>query len=269
MVQYNPEGSKLRNAQLEMLEVLVEFSRICKENNITWWLDSGTLLGAARHKGFIPWDDDVDVMVAPKDYRRLRRILLRDRNSPYFYQCIRSDVEYVNPFGKFRKKQGGETPTTDRRWQYFKYKGLEIDVFTLQYTNRFAAHMSKFFYFNMQHPTQYIKCTWLRHLCIRLVEMLNWCIFFPVCWIVGRYNPNHEYHGQYGSGFYKPVMYKKDIYPLTTLSFEGHEFPVPGNYEAYLTGLYGDWHKIPGDDVIRRNIHSMEYFKEFLADARQ
>lgn len=57
------ENTRLRRHQLGLLEVLKDFARICEDNHIIWWLDSGTLLGAARHKGFVPWDDDVDVMV--------------------------------------------------------------------------------------------------------------------------------------------------------------------------------------------------------------
>lgn len=61
--QFNPDGSSLRNLQLQLVDILIEFDRICRKNNIDYWLDSGSLLGAARHGGFIPWDDDLDVCV--------------------------------------------------------------------------------------------------------------------------------------------------------------------------------------------------------------
>ena len=67
---YNPEGSTLRKAQLRMLEILGHVDRVCRENNITWWMDYGTLLGAVRHGGFIPWDDDTDICMPIEDYKR-------------------------------------------------------------------------------------------------------------------------------------------------------------------------------------------------------
>ena len=87
---YNPEGSLLRERQKEMLAVLADFAKICEENDIRWWLCSGTLLGAARHKGFIPWDDDVDVSMLKKDYRKLLKVLRKMDNEEYFYQCIQT-----------------------------------------------------------------------------------------------------------------------------------------------------------------------------------
>ena len=74
---YNPEGSLLRTDQKELVKMLKVFAKICEENNIRWWLCSGTLLGAARHKGFVPWDDDVDVSMLKQDYRKLEKVLAK------------------------------------------------------------------------------------------------------------------------------------------------------------------------------------------------
>ncbi len=74
--KYNPEGSTLRKAQLRMLDMLKFIDSICKENDITYYLDCGNLLGAVRHQGFIPWDDDADIAMPLSDYRKFKKILL-------------------------------------------------------------------------------------------------------------------------------------------------------------------------------------------------
>lgn len=71
--EYNPDGSLLRRQQMRMLEILLHIDKICKENNIPYWLSSGTLLGAVRHEGFIPWDDDVDIEMMREDYLRFEK----------------------------------------------------------------------------------------------------------------------------------------------------------------------------------------------------
>ena len=71
--RYNPDNSDLRKAQLRMLEILKFVTNICDKNNLNYWLSSGTLLGAYRHQGFIPWDDDLDIEMPRKDYLKLRQ----------------------------------------------------------------------------------------------------------------------------------------------------------------------------------------------------
>ena len=73
--RFNPEGSLLRRQQMRMLEILLEVDKICKRHNIPYWLSSGTLIGAMRHDGFIPWDDDLDIEMMRTDYLRLMKVL--------------------------------------------------------------------------------------------------------------------------------------------------------------------------------------------------
>ena len=263
---YNPEGSALRRDQLEMLKVLEAFAAICKEHDIKWWLCSGTLLGAARHGGFIPWDDDMDISMFKEDYKKLEKVLANLDSEDYFYQCIKTDPDHINTFGKFRKKKD-PVMSTDQRSQYFKYQGVGLDVFYFEKATRFASHLAKFFYLNMQHPTQYIKNATLRHLAIRAVQVINFGLLIPIARLIGRvFNPNDEYRICLGAGFYKSKFFKKDIFPLSTMKFEGVEFPVPGNTDAYLTHIYGDWRKLPSEEQIRKSMHYPLYIKEIFGE---
>jgi phosphorylcholine metabolism protein LicD len=84
---------------------------------------------------------------------------------------------------------------------------------------------------------------------------------------VGRIrNPKKQYHIRLGSVFTKFAYYKEHIFPLSTIEFEGHVFPAPGNVEAYLTTFYGDWRKLPSEASIRRSIHSPVFIKEIFGE---
>lgn len=263
MKVYNPEGSLLRERQKEMLAVLADFAKICQENGIRWWLCSGTLLGAARHKGFIPWDDDVDVSMLKKDYRKLLKVLRKMDSEEYFYQCIQTDPDHVNPFGYFRKKKG-RVISTNPREPYFRFHGIGIDVFYIEKSTRFSDHLAKFLYVNMQYPTKRIKNRTLRHIAIKFVQFLNFILLFPLVRLVGLVNPRQQYHYAYGSGFYEEPFYMKNIFPLTTIEFEGMTFPAPGDTDAHLTAMYGDWRKLPTEEQIRKALHSKAVIEEIF-----
>ena len=86
-----------------MLEILQEIHKICVENNLTYWLEAGTLLGAVRHKGFIPWDDDSDVSMPRADYEKFLKIAQKKLPKDMFLQTQDTDKEYPLPWAKIRK----------------------------------------------------------------------------------------------------------------------------------------------------------------------
>ena len=241
--------------------MLLFFADICKEHNIKWWLGSGTLLGAARHGGFIPWDDDLDIEILKSDYKRLKNILLNLNHEEYVFHCMESDVEYVNVFGKLRKRDG-RIGAASRRYNYYKWCGIGLDIFVVERSNFFAARASSVIYNNLQHLTSYIRCSWLRRPLIRLIEVLCLGIINTLLRLIGLINSKGEYHFMLGSGWAEATIMIDDTLPLTTMLFEGYEFPVPKNVEAYLTRSYGNWRELPSDDMIKRAIHCREYREE-------
>lgn len=263
--RYNPEGSALRRDQKELLRMLKKVDAICKEHNLKWWLSSGTLLGAARHKGFIPWDDDIDIVMLRKDARRLERILLKMDDPEFVFHTMRSDVEYVNCFGKYRKREG-RIAVNNRRYDYYKWRGIGFDIFSLEKTSFFAAKAASTVYGNLQHLTSYIRCGVIRKPLIRFIELLCLGIVFPILRVIGLINPKGEYHYSLGQGWSKHTFFLSDAFPLTTTEFEGEQMPAPKNMDAYLTRVYGDWRKMPNEEQIRKSIHNQEYIKEIYGD---
>ena len=265
--RYNPEGSLLRSDQMELLAMLNVIADICRQHDIPWWLSSGTLLGAARHEGFIPWDDDVDIVLLRRDYKRLKRILLSLESEEFVFHTMDSDVEYVNTFGKFRKRKG-EVMIAGGRYKYLRYKGQFIDIFCIEKTSYLAARAARVLYMNLQHLTLGITTKWLRHVAIRLIEMLCLGIINPVLRLVGKINPKGEYHYALGTGWAKHTFFMEDTFPLSTITFEGHAFPAPKDVDSYLGNVYGNWRELPSEECIRRSIHSREYVEEIYGKDR-
>lgn len=260
---YNPEGSLLRHDQLELLRMLKIVDKICKENDITWWLSSGTLLGAARHQGFIPWDDDMDIVMLKKDYKKLERVLLSMDSDEFVFHCCKSDVDYVNTFGKFRHKQG-RIQSANKRYDYYKWAGIGFDIFAIEKTNYLAARLSQISYNRLQSLTYNIKNHHIRRLLIRGIEFLQFYIINPILRILGSVNPKQEYHYVLGTGWPSHTFYMKDTFPLSQAKFEDSLFPVPKDYDSYLTNVYGNWRAVPSEREIMDSIHCLDYKNEII-----
>lgn len=251
--KYNGEGTPLRKVQLRILDILVEVDGICRKNNIEYWLDWGTLLGAVRHGGFIPWDDDVDIAVRLEDVEKLKKVMERELPDYLFFQDTESDPQYYWPFAKVRENRSlcleeGETGTFD------KPHGLYVDIFPQEFcvSSGVKLFLEKIYgrcYRAKRHAPFYSKRDIMLSYLIWPFISLAVGTFRLVSRLFGRKKRMHVL----GSFSIKKVFWEKDIFPLSELEFEGHTFLVPHNYDNYLRTIYGNYMEIPPED--KRKVH--------------
>ena len=111
--------------------ILKDFIQICEENNIQYFLDGGTLLGAIRHEGYIPWDDDIDVMMLREEYDKFINFMEKNPSEKYDLLSLETKKDYIRAFSKLSLKGTHVEEYTDINTDY--KIGISIDIFVLDY----------------------------------------------------------------------------------------------------------------------------------------
>ena len=246
------------------LDILKMFHTFCVEQNIRYFISHGTLLGAIRYKGFIPWDDDLDVLVPREDYDRLLT-LFRDSDRYRLY-AFEKNRDYLYPYAKLcdmttRKVEGGYDNGVEL--------GLDIDVFPLdhwdddlekakrevkqQQNSMFALLLSK-----LQKPDSINPAKrFVKGIVMTLCKMRG-SAYYVQKLMRQAHKPGQEESRYMGSKAWN-VYGQRDIMPAETfaeaieLEFEGNKFFAPVGYDTFLSSLYGDY--LPEPPVEKRKTH--------------
>lgn len=245
--KFNPDGSPLRLFQLRLLDLLLEFDRICKENGIEYWLSSGNVLGAVRHGGFIPWDDDVDIEMTLDNYRKFEKVF--KESNLYAFQSYKTDPFYPLNTSKFRDKKGDVNENNgSNEWQ--KYNGAFIDIFIIEKTFANISHMLSWGASMQKWIYKRRKSIGIlaKPIC-KLLSIVTH-ISIPIARTICKPIPGKKLRHGYGGGFHHSTRCQDDIFPLSELVFEGHSFPAPINVDKYLSRMYGDYNKLPDLDSV-------------------
>lgn len=263
---YSPDGSMLHQSQMDLLFLLKKFDKLCSENGIQYFLDGGTLLGAVRHHGFIPWDDDIDILLFPEDYKKLKKVCKSNIEYPFVLHTQESDFNYPFVYPKFRNENCPSGSSNPERAKYYKYNGVGIDVFHTQQTNTFVAKICNGLYFRWIMSVSYkINNRILRYLYTRSLQFILLNILFPLLNLPIRlFGNNNEFHFALGTPWTRRKMFKDKFFPAKMCKFEDAEFPIPNDSDLYLKMAYGNYMELPSQEDILATIHNAQYKTEIL-----
>ena len=258
--KYSPDGSPLRNLQMSLLDLLLVLDGICKEHGLTYFLMGGSALGAVRHQGFIPWDDDVDIALYEDDYKKLVKILLETESDKYVLHCRKTDFNYTFGFPKYRLKEGNLLGCFPPRGILYKYKGYGIDIFCVSkhsYLRVWLCAKARAALLNWMYRLKNAKMR-------RMVTKFNWAVYDSVeilSFPLDLFKKKDEIHYALGKGTYKFDMRYSEVFPVKYVPFEGVMMPVPGNADAFLTRIYGDYMRLPSEEQIMKDIHIKDFIQ--------
>ncbi len=240
---------KLQQIELKMLEV---FIKICDEEKLHYYLLGGTLLGAVRHKGFIPWDDDIDVGMPRVDYERFLLCASKYLPKEYFLQTYKTDKEYPYPFAKIRDNR---TLYKERLLSKLKINhGVWIDIFPLD----FCSPHTKILYLLRKIILQRTACRFVRKM--NPLKAIAQVFSYIVCpsweksikWqdrLIQSQKSNTtmlaNFCGSWGRKENVPTEWYGEG---TDLSFEHLKVKGPAKYHNWLTNVYGDYMKLPPEE---------------------
>ncbi len=270
----NRHNDILRKLQLEELEILKSFDKICRKHNLRYYIVGGTLIGAVRHKGFIPWDDDIDVSMPRKDFNKFLKIAKEELPSDLFLQNQKTEKKCYFFYAKLRKNG---TYFPEEKFEHTSmHKGIFIDIFPLDYVpsskvlqkllfkamsmlTGFICSKEKtteFLYKNMSLPfivgMRIIQCIlpkfflmWMRNLLSKVANLLS----------------NKKQVASL-SGFHG---YPQEVAPTefwgegTDILFEGFTAKAPSKYHELLTHMFADYMTLPPEE--ERVNHNLDFDK--------
>lgn len=259
----------MTNLQRVLLMILKDIDILLKENNIPYYLDAGTALGAVRHKGFIPWDDDLDICIMPEYYKAFVKVC-REKLDKEKYYFEEGETDWPLPFSKI-KLNGTFIDEVDAYPS--ENRGIYIDIFCPDYAKK--SKLGKFFQFALGRL--YTACFLSRK--PYTANSIPKKMIMSLARKISKHRNLYDWLRNYvrdesksdelsmtwdrTRSHWSKYFYEKSLFDSQILmDFEEEKFPVCGGYDEYLTHLYGDYMQLPPvEKRIGLHVNKVDYGK--------
>lgn len=252
----------LKEHQAVLLELLVEFDRVCKKHNIHYMLFAGSALGAVRHHGFIPWDDDLDVALLREDYDRLMSLNQSEWNNSYYLQKEFSQ-HWPLHFSKLRKNN-----TTCLEKFHPKdnqiHQGIYIDVFPIdnasdnKFIRKLQFYSARIVIAKTKYKQGYETNSIAKKVFMQVCRLLPLKPFHKLATLKGKSNTRmvHSFFGgsiRYEKGFLERIWFTE----TTETKFETIKVPISSHFNELLSKQYGDYMTLPPENERDIKVHAL------------
>lgn len=254
---------KLEKLHECLLLILDEIDRICCENNIPYFLDSGSALGAIRHGGFIPWDDDIDVGMLRENYDRFIQVAKEELSDRFFLQTTETESEYLGFNAKIRLN-GTFFPEKVNEGKNI-HQGIFVDVFPFDYisdnknlalieTKISRRLVSIYLFASQSNKRGHVFKEFIRKVCKIIPQRMyrRFCLNFYL-----RHNEKRTRRVTCYS--YKMNQHKilhfnlQDMQTVHRVKFENKSYNIMDGYDSYLKKMYGNYMELP--PIEKRFVH--------------
>lgn len=262
----------LSEKKLIMLEMLDEIDRFCRENNLTYFLVGGTLLGAIRHKGYIPWDDDIDIGLPREDYNKLIK----------YFVSLSGNVDIINVYN-YHRYRWANTKAVDNRTKLIESDdeksaiGVFIDIFPFDGIRgdfcRVKNEVVKLSAWKHLLVLKHLKINHRRSKLKNLLIIIGKVIgIIPDKWIIKKIDSiekksqpflDCEYICNfYGAWGIREITKASNFIYTTDADFEGRKYKIPLGYDDYLKTVYGDYMELPPEEKRITHHQSQSYWRK-------
>lgn len=241
------DTNELKKLQMDILDYVHNF---CVQNNIKYSLSCGTLIGAVRHRGFVPWDDDLDIMLLREDFDRLADLWDNSEN-PYIFHCIKNGNSYGLPYGKI------SNPLTIMKDDGIQNMGVNIDVYPIDG----VVNIEDFKMRHQQVLEEYLELSYVNRslsgpLNTKIRNIIRRIQHFPntpskvakkiskIAQMKNEENCEFLFEMVAGRGYNAPFL-ASSFDKVMLMKFENREYYVLMGYDNYLTCMFGDYMKLP------------------------
>ena len=265
--------------QDKILEIAVDFDKFCSENSINYCLMGGSALGAKRHGGFIPWDDDLDVFMTPQDYEEFRKCFLKKGDKEKYYLQEWGKTDGMVTISKIR--MNNTTYIEEALENYDIHHGIYIDIFILhkcpdnKLAQIYQCLWAKYVIMKGLASRGYDRRKGFLGVALKMMRLLpdKFLVKYGLKQVYKYRDKETDYYCNFlGKAVFKNAIYKKEWFENAVYApFENTELKIPENLHDFLTFRFGDYMKPPTPDRIKWEQHAKMWdtkkdFREYITN---